>query len=286
MIEPVPIGAFMNVIPLIARCTRWLQARVPHRSIKGLTRFGNVFRRWSYQGVVRFEDGIRMFLNNHQSSERWLLFSGNYHVPVTNLLQKFTPRGGYCLDVGANLGFYTLKLAQWVGIDGTVTAFEANPAMVERIKKNVSLNNMPHVDVVQAAVHNEPGELEFYVSDSPGKSSIYAIANPREKIVVKAITLDDYLKEWPRLDVIKMDIEGNDCLGLYGGRESIRRFRPFIIFEYNYTTLPRQAKQLFELLEDLNYDIQTLGDMGQLFPFDWQTAKGRGHVDVVCQPRS
>jgi FkbM family methyltransferase len=276
----------MNLIPKIARCTRWLQARFPKRSIKGLTRFVNLFRKYSYTGVITLEDGTHMLLDNYQSFERWLMFTGYDDLAVTELLERVTPRGGYCLDVGANVGFYTLKLAHWVGSTGSVASFEANPVLVERLKQNVKLNNFSHAEIVHAAVHDEPGELGFYISDSHGKSSLYPISDPREMITVKAITLDDYLGQWPRLDVIKMDIEGNDCLGLYGARQSIRRFRPFIVFEYRYNTERETAARLFNLLEELNYDIQVLGDMGRLSTFDWRHATGIGHIDIVGQPRS
>ncbi len=223
-----------------------------------------------------------MFLDSHEPAERWLMFSGNYQPALTGMLQRHTKPGAYCLDVGANLGFYTVKFGQWVGKSGHVAAFEANPVMAERVRKNVRLNGFSHVEVIENAVHDHPDTLEFYISDSPGKSSIYAISNPVKKITVKAITLDDYLRDWSRLDVIKMDIEGNDCLGLIGARESIRRFRPFIVFEYRFETPGEQSKQVFDLLAELGYQVQALERDGHLAAFDWRS--GKGHIDVVCQP--
>jgi FkbM family methyltransferase len=273
------------LIPIIARVTRQIQAKFPSRPVKGLTRFANLLRRWHYAGAVQFVDGSQMFLDNQQGAERWLMFSGNYHPALTYTLQRFTKPGAYCLDVGANLGFYTVKFGQWVGSNGRVAAFEANPAMVARIQQNIALNHFSKTEVVQKAVHDHPDTLEFYISASPGKSSLHTISNTVQKITVQAITLDDYLKDWTRLDVIKMDIEGNDCLGLIGARESIRRFRPFIIFEYRFETPIEQVKPVFDLFAELGYTVHTLGRNGQLTPFDWRsTREQHGHTDIVCQP--
>lgn len=120
----------LNPAPIIARSTRWLQARFSQRPIKGLTRVSNLLSRWlpPYQGVVHLEDGIYMQPDSRQPAERWLLYSGNYQPALTLILKQRTPSGGYCLDIGANLGFYTIKFARWAGPTGRVVAFEANPA--------------------------------------------------------------------------------------------------------------------------------------------------------------
>ncbi|NDJ77940.1 MAG: FkbM family methyltransferase, partial [Chloroflexi bacterium] len=239
-------------IPTLARITRRLQARHPQRPLKGLTRLANTLDRWlpAYAGPVRFPDGTRMHLDSRNPAERWLIFSGDYQPALTHLLSQHTPRGGYALDVGANLGFYTLKFAQWTGPDGRVAAFEANPALAQRLEEQVTLNDFAHVAVVAQPVHSQAETLTFYISASPGKSSIHSahVAAPTETLTLQAITLDAYLHQhdWPRLDVVKMDIEGNDCNALLGARETLARFRPVIVFEYWFSTPDTITQQVFD----------------------------------------
>lgn len=276
-----------NTTALLARCTRWLQARFSHHPLKGLTRFSNWVNRWipPYRGTIEIQKGIKFHVNSIQSAERWLLFSGDYQPALTDVLKKYTPLGGTCLDIGANLGFYTVSMARWVSQTGHVIAFEANPDMVQRIEQNVALNQFPWVEVVSAAVNDEPGTLDFYVSNSPGKSSIHQINSAVDKIVVPALTIDDYSRDhgWTSLDVIKMDIEGNDCQALIGARKTLTRFRPFIIFEYKRITPTLVAKEAFALLESLNYEIWALSLDGIKTPFDLNTT-GTVHSDVMCIP--
>jgi FkbM family methyltransferase len=279
-----------SFVPLIAAGTRRLQTLQPHRSLRGLRRVANVLHRLlpPYQGDIQLSDGIWLRVDSNDPAERWLLYSGNYQPALTSLLQQHTPAGSFCIDVGANLGFYTLKLARWAGSRGRVTAFEANPLLVERIRENVTLNRFMNVDIAGEAVHDQTGVITFYVSDSHGKSSVHAeqVTRPSQTLVVQAITIDDYIRQhgWRQLDVIKLDIEGNDCYALLGASESLRRFRPFIVFEYWYNTPSDVATAAFDLLDTLNYSLSCLLLDGRQTPFSRET-RSDGHVDVVCLPR-
>src|SRR5690606_17148968 len=108
--------------------------------------------------------GLRMRLDTRIAAERWLMVSGVYHPALTRAFRRHVPVGGYCLDAGANLGYFTLRFAHWVGPAGRVAAFEPNPAMVERIRQNVDVNSFRNVEIVLKAVHDRVGQVEFYVA--------------------------------------------------------------------------------------------------------------------------
>lgn len=274
----------------ISRVTRFLQSLQPQHPLKGLTRFGNLLNGIlpPYQGVVQLPNGAKMRLDSRASTERWLMFSGSYHPAITAMLHEHTPVGAHCLDIGANLGFYTLMFAAWAGKQGRVAAFEANPAMQERVRENVKLSGFDHVEIVPKAVDQQPGMLTFYIASDPGKSSISAdqTANPTQQITVEAINIDEYMLQvgWNRLDVIKSDIEGNDCRGLLGAKNTLERFRPVIIFEYWFNTPIDAAAATFNLLAGLNYRLFTLQPNGEPVPFSWRTSPDKRHVDVICIP--
>lgn len=276
-------------LPIIARGTRWLQTCVPWRPIRGLARFSNWCNRHlpGYSGPITLPNGVRMAVNSAESPERWLLFSGNYQPALTYVLRQHTPPGALCLDIGANLGFYTVHFAQWAGPQGQVIDFEANPAMVERIRHNVGLNAFPNVTIVSAAVHNVAGEIAFNVAVNNGRSSIHPIHTAREQITVPAITIYDYADQqhWTRLDVIKIDIEGNDCQALLGARQTLARFRPLIAFEYKPGTPSAIASAAFELLDSLHYELRTLSTSGRQQGYHWRTDPPRSSdTDIVCLP--
>jgi FkbM family methyltransferase len=277
------------LVPLIAAFTRRLQTLQPHRPIRGLTRFASLLDRWlpAYQGNVQLPDGTYLALDSRHAAERWLMYAGDYQPALTAVLKQRTRPGYFCLDIGANLGFYTIKFGRWVLPGGRVAAFEANPVLAGRIAHNADLNRFSHVSVIDRAVHNQPGPLTFYVASSPGKSSIDSrrVSDPAQQITVQAITVDEFMAEsgWQRLDVIKLDIEGNDCNALLGAQRALKRFQPFIVFEYWYNTPPATAEAAFSLLTNLGYKLHVLVPDGQQSLFDWR-ALHSGHCDVICDP--
>ncbi len=270
--------------------TRILQARQKRHPIRGLTRLANIAHRTlpPYSGVVTLPDAIQMRLDSRISAERSLLFLGDYQPALTALLRDHTPPGAYCMDIGANLGFYGLKFARWAGTDGRVAAFEANPIMADRVQAHIALNQFQHVDVVQCAVHDSAGELEFFVSASPGKSSLHHqhVSDVAQTVKVQTITIDAYIAQqgWSRLDVMKLDIEGNDCRALLGAKQSLTQFRPFVAFEYWFSTPQVIVDELASLLSALDYTVEYLTFDGARQPCDWQPVDRLHHVDVLCSP--
>lgn len=283
-----------NPVLFIAAGTRRLQAHQSRRPLKGLTHFMNWLHRWlpAYQGVIRLANGAQMEVDSHQKTERWLLFAGDYQPALTNVLRHHTRPGAYCMDLGANLGFYTVQLAQWTGPTGRVVAFEANPAMAARVRRNVALNHFDNVTLIERPVHASIEPVSFTIMTDPGKSSIHASgSSPQalETLALEATTIDATLDQsgWQRLDVIKIDIEGNDCNALLGGRQSLAHFRPFIVFEYWYSTPPEVARSAFDLLDSLGYTLRGLLPNGREVPFDWLNPAGqeaRRHIDIIAEP--
>jgi FkbM family methyltransferase len=280
-----------GLLPKIAVGTQWMQSQQPKRPVRGLTRLSNLLHRWlpPFQGVARLADGIQMELDSRDSTQRALLIMGCYQPALTHLLRQHTPIGGYCLDIGANLGFFTLAFAAWAGAQGQVAAFEANPALLEAIRHNVHLNAAEQVEVVPQAVHDTAGVLTFYVAAAAGKSSVLQshVPQPIQTLTVDTITVDEFIESrgWPRLDVIKMDIEGNDCRALLSARQSITKYRPFVVFEYWYSTPADITEAVVRMFEDAGYTLCLLQPDGKQMPFVWQQRQNdRRNVDVVCIP--
>lgn len=277
---------------VVTALTRRLQRFQPHRSLRGLGRLSRLLHRIlpPYTTVVRMNSGVRLNINTAESFERWFLVSGAYHPALTEHLRRHVPRGGCCIDVGANLGFFTTHLADWVGSDGRVAAFEPNPAMAERIRDNLRVNRFTHVDVIEQAVHDQAGPITFYVAADPAMSSMNETLTKQvvKTITVEATTLDAYVASagWSRLDAIKIDVEGNDCRVLLGSQQTLRRFRPFIVFEYKYSLRDDAAARVFDLFAELDYQLDGLTPTGDRIAFDWQHAPaGLKEIDVLCTPR-
>ncbi len=210
-----------------------------------------------------------------------------YQASLAQVLREVVPVGGYAVDIGANLGYYSLLLSVLVGKTGRVAAFEANPYLVPRLEADRQRNGFDHLGIYPQAVAERMGEMTFTIAKDYGKSSLLAdnVRDVQERVQVQAVTLDAFVTErdWSRLDVIKSDIEGHDCAALLGAQDTIRRFRPVIIFELWRDTPTAWRDGVRALLREQGYQLQLLYLSGERVPFDWQPLTIH-HVDVVCVP--
>lgn len=193
---------------------------------------------------------------------QWHQFYG-FEDPVYEVLAACIEPGQTFVDVGANVGFYTLTLAQLVGPSGKVVAFEPGPRTVERLRGHVARNPSVggRVDVRQVAVSDAAGTcvLHDYGAGDSGKLSGRAIGGEAAvaKVEVRQATLDEELAGLnPAL--IKIDVEGLEPEVLLGARETLRRARPVVVIEVSpkwYADRPEKAREAFELLIEESAEV-------------------------------
>ncbi len=136
--------------------------------------------------------------------------------------------GMVALDIGANIGAYSLLLGQWVKPNGRVYAFEPVPAVHYALRRHIALNRLEDVITpVAQAVNDRSGEHSFVGGDSigAGRLSIPSDATT-EMEQVECTTIDLFCAEkMIQPDFIKIDVEGFEALVLRGGRNTIRALK-------------------------------------------------------------
>jgi FkbM family methyltransferase len=133
--------------------------------------------------------------------------------------------GSVVLDVGANVGSYTLLFAMWAGPAGRVCAFEPAPDARDGLRLHVTLNGLAdRVEIVPAAVWSTVGSVRFHVDGASGANAIAANGHGASvgSIEVETTTIDAFC-ERRRLcpDVIKIDVEGAEVEVLRGARHTL-----------------------------------------------------------------
>jgi FkbM family methyltransferase len=140
-----------------------------------------------------------------------LCLDGYWESWITVALARTLRRGWHCLDVGANHGYYTLIMADAVGHEGRVAPVEPTPRLAELLRQTLDVNGFKHVTVVQEAATDGDGKtLQLVV---PARRSLNArlsdVAGPTDATVdVRSVTIDALTRDWPRVDLIKIDVEG------------------------------------------------------------------------------
>jgi FkbM family methyltransferase len=210
---------------------------------------------------LNFGDGgpaLQMELVTRDGMNMALYKYGVFEISETTLVLAFLRPGMTVLDVGANIGYYSLVAARAVGRGGVVHGFEPNDEIRSRAQKNLALNELTNVQLHAEAISTTSGEVRFYASAVPENTGISSIIanrglDPTGK-VVPAVSLDDFTKRIGRkADLLKMDIEGAELPAIEGGRELLGgKDAPALLFE-SFRVGP-----LLEALRGLGYSVRKL----------------------------
>ncbi len=141
-----------------------------------------------------------------------------YGLPFASYLRHALAPGGVFIDVGANVGYYTLAAAAHVGSAGRVLAFEPDPITFEALRRSIELNRMAaHVTCVNEALSSFRGGAEIYRTDGTSHSLVAATAVYRNfagAAQVRVTSLDAWMETAAsppsRVDLIKIDVEGEE----------------------------------------------------------------------------
>ena len=176
----------------------------------------------------------------HGMRDKWEI----YH------LRRLLRPGAVILDVGANVGYYSLVLAHFLQQDCTIYAFEPNPHTYECLTRNIALNGMG--DVIHArhlGLSDCAGEAAF--SEPVGNSGATTLV---EGHGVAVSTLDSFVRAngIARVDLIKIDVEGMERPVLEGGRRLLESTpTPMVLIEVNPPTLRRAGTSPEDLIDDI-----------------------------------
>jgi FkbM family methyltransferase len=166
-----------------------------------------------------------------------LALDGYWESWITLALARTLRPGWYCLDVGANHGYYTLIMADAVGPEGRVAPIEPTPRLAELLRQTLDVNGFPHVEVVQKAASDADGKmLQLVIPDRRSLNArLSEVAAPTdEAVVVESVTIDVLTGDWPRVDLIKIDVEGAEEDVWQGMERTVSANRGLcVILEFN-----------------------------------------------------
>ncbi len=162
---------------------------------------------------------------------------------TSNLLDLTLREGMTFVDVGANIGLHTLRGARAVGPSGVVFAFEPTPKVFQLLQRSVYLNGLGDIcRCTNLALSTSEGVATLHLSDVCGHNSLYQLAEKEEKsqLTVKTASFDAVLQEAPRIDVVKLDVEGAELDVLDGMKHLLaKHWNILLIVEYGVPHLER-----------------------------------------------
>ncbi|MBI5653704.1 MAG: FkbM family methyltransferase [Chloroflexi bacterium] len=203
-----------------------------------------------------------------------------YEPYETSLIAQIAEPGMVVLNIGANIGYYTVLLGAKVGATGRVIAFEPGPTNMRLLQRNIRANRLTNVVCEQAAVAATEGQTALYLSNiNDGDHRIYNAQDdarfnagkPRASAAVHTIVLDKYLETFDQpVDLIVMDIQGAEMLAFPGMIQTLRHPNLVLFCEFWPYAL-RQAGSdpvaFLQFLTDLEFELfQILEDERRVVP--------------------
>lgn len=163
---------------------------------------------------------------------QYVLDWGCYEPTETQLFRSKIQPGDTVIDVGANVGWFTVIASKLVGEKGRVFAFEPDPTSFGYLQRNVEVNGCKNVILEQKALSNEEGKVELFIAtEHLGLHRIYDFEDGRKSVTVDAVRLDDYLDGLvSSVEVIKIDTEGAEGVIVEGMNKTLSGNRDVKLF--------------------------------------------------------
>jgi FkbM family methyltransferase len=240
-----------------------------------------------HRALTRTVWGHKMFVDTEDVSlSPHLLLDGYWELWVTRLFQDWVQPGMRVVDVGSNIGYFTLIAASQVGQAGHVYAFEPNPSTFELLQRNVEINGLgDRTTLIQKAVFSESKTVRFHhLKQHHAYSSLNLYPDESLKKLqdesiafdVDAISLDEYFAEFnAAIDVVKIDIEGGEPDVLRGMQMLIRQNPKLAIiceFEsYRFQQAGTDPGAFLRELHDWGLVMRLINDQSQLVDVSVET---------------
>jgi len=190
-----------------------------------------------------------------------LIFRG-FEKEETEFISTYVKKGDIVIDIGANIGLYTLLAAKKTGKTGKVISFEPTPEIFFRLEENIKGNNFTNIDSRNIGLSHKKDNLIFFVSNN-GYDAWNSLAPSKDsklqnRIKIDVSTLDIELKEVDKSKItfVKLDVEGWEKFVILGGTEFFTNYSPLVMVEFtekNTLNAGYHVHELYDIMIDLGY---------------------------------
>jgi FkbM family methyltransferase len=204
--------------------------------------------------------GVRVALDLADDMQRWI-YLGVFEPKETRQAWRLLGPGMTVVDVGANIGYFTLLAAARTGPTGRVIAVEPSPYAHQRLAETIRRNGLTQVRVEPIALGDQAGEFDLYIppEEARNHSPTLVPAPGMTTVRVPVHTLDDRLDEWgiDRVDLLKLDVQGFEPHVCRGAVRAFRegRIRALMceIDDYWLREVGSSPKEFYDALLDLGF---------------------------------
>ena len=192
-----------------------------------------------------------------------IIFDKIYHRTMTNYLQNTIKEGMVFVDIGANIGYFSVIASKLVGNSGKVIAFEPEKHNFELLEMNVQINACNNISCINKAISNIESNSDLFVDKiSFGSASLvspskYVRTFSHEKYLVETISLDKFIDT--KVDIVKIDVEGYETKVIDGMKRILLENRDIILIveyiPYGAVRINRKPCEMFDALTNVGFSL-------------------------------
>jgi FkbM family methyltransferase len=205
-----------------------------------------------------------------------LMLEGYWEMWVTEAMMRTVRRGSTVIDVGANLGYFSLLLADLTGPEGRLLSFEPNPELARRLKKSVKVSGFASFsDVHECALGSDAGFVSMSVDDQePGGGRTVRHSGRARPIAVKRL---DEIPGAMDAEFIKMDVEGFEQNVWHGMTGILKQKKPLTIFmEFTVSRFADANGFLDEILSE-GFSMEIISHFDGIRPISRDELSAQSH---------
>ena len=207
-------------------------------------------------------DDHKIYLDSKDSLG--LSINPHHEYEETMMIKQEVKEGNNVIDIGANIGYFTLLFAKIVGPNGKVFAFEPDPTNFSILKKNIEENNYDNVILSQKAISDKTETTKLFLCKfSNGMHRIYNSDLCDKSLDIESTTMDDFFSEInfkDKINFIKIDTEGSEMKVLAGIEKILESNAATIHIEYNPSSIRESGfspKSLPDFLIKMGFDLMS-----------------------------
>ncbi len=274
----------LHFLPLSESSAEWW--------VRTIRRWPAIFDDEQIRRRTRLDLGIAMDLGLVDHIERELRLKDEWDRPVKTALMEVLKPGDAFLDLGANIGYFTLLASKLVGPTGTVIAVEPSIRALRKLTHHLWLNQCDNVLLLSCAAGDDWRRVSLGLANESniGGSALLTPGESNRRIEPALLApLDELLQSTElKLRLIKLDLEGFELSALRGCRRLIERFRPLIMCEVTEKLLQKyghSANELILFFQELGYELHPPSGHGAIESFDVrQLSDPARQFDVLFAP--
>lgn len=249
------------------------------------------FKKIEVEGVT-FDICLNPFLNS--GVDDVIADTGFWEPSLSHNLKKNLSGDGVFVDIGANIGYHSLFAAKLLANGGRVYSFEPQLSVYKQLLQSIRKNRLSNISVFNTALSDHEGEETLYVrEENVGGSTLLTLPEMESfhvdsKMRVPLTALDSYIKIFPRVDAIKIDVEGYEYEVFKGSEKILDSYHPIIFMEFSpvfyvqdYATKPQE---LVIFLQSKGYNFFTMDDKKiDLLSWIKEDNNVNSQIDIICR---